>query len=346
MPSLPGVVLSLEKMNRLVDHAAEDMTVTVEAGMTFAELAKILAAKNQRLPIDVREPEKATLGGLVAVNQAGPRQFGYGTIRDYLLGFTAVDGEGTIFHGGGRVVKNAAGYNINRLMAGSLGTLGIVTQLTFMVRPLPEKTAVVVCDVPKLNNAEKLLAELNTSQVRPVAIDLVHRNLNRPPCLILVFEGTAAEVRWMLDSLQSEWDTAKGLSLKIVGEEIVLTGIEGLGDSHSDVRISVRPSQIVELMIALRERYPDSYLQSHAGSGIVLMESSWGRAEGPSYYRQVRELADTFRGKTTVLNYPEGTELSQDDIWGPPGEGVSVMQAIKERFDPQNILNPGRFIFE
>ena len=166
-------MLSLEKMNRLVDHAADDMTVTVEAGMTFAELSKILAAKNQRLPIDVREPEKATLGGLVAVNQAGPRQFGYGTISDYLLGFTAVDGEGTIFHGGGRVVKNAAGYNMNRLMAGSLGTLGILTQLTFMVRPLPELSAIAACELPDLETAEKLLADLNKSQVRPVAIEFV-----------------------------------------------------------------------------------------------------------------------------------------------------------------------------
>jgi glycolate oxidase FAD binding subunit len=221
-------------MTRLVDHAADDMTVTVEAGMTFAELSKILAAKKQRLPIDVSQPEKATLGGLVAVNQAGPRQFGYGTIRDYLLGFTAVDGEGTIFQGGGRVVKNAVGYNMARLMAGSLGTLGILTQLTFMVRPLPEFSAIVACDLPDLETAEKLLADLNKSQVRPVAVELVlgdsgtgpffggktfftdrfqAENMDLSPSapltrLIVGFEGSAAEVRWMIETLQAVWRAA------------------------------------------------------------------------------------------------------------------------------------------
>jgi glycolate oxidase FAD binding subunit len=112
------------------------------------------------------------------------------------------------------------------------------------------------------------------------------------------------------------------------------------------VRIAVRPSQVVELIAALREKYLDSNIQSHAGSGIVLMESSWGRAEGPSYYRQIRSLVESFDGKMTVLAYPEDIELSHHDIWGPPGEGFAVMQSLKDRFDPHNILNPGLFIFE
>jgi glycolate oxidase FAD binding subunit len=333
-------------MNRLIDHAAEDMTVTVEAGMTFAELAKILAAKNQRLPIDVPNPERATIGSLVALDHAGPRQFGYGTIRDYLLGFTAVDGEGTIFQGGGRVVKNAAGYNMNRLMAGSHGTLAILTQLTLMVRPLPELTAVATCELPKLETAEKLLANLNISQARPVAVELVVRGSASPARLFLVFEGPAAEVHWMLETLESQWNAADGLSLTTSTGQDAETQIQSLADFAADVRIAVRPSQVVELIAALREKYPDSNIQSHAGSGIVLMESGWGRAEGPSYYRQLRSLSESFDGKMTVLAYSEDIELSRHDIWGPPGEGFAVMQSLKDRFDPHNILNPGLFIFE
>ena len=117
-----------------------------------------VAAQRQRLPIDVAQPDRATIGGAVALNAAGPRRYAYGTMRDYLLGFTAVDGTGMTFSGGGRVVKNAAGYNMCRLMAGSLGTLGIVTQVTLMVRPLPEASALLVCEVPDFNMAEKLLA--------------------------------------------------------------------------------------------------------------------------------------------------------------------------------------------
>jgi glycolate oxidase FAD binding subunit len=395
----PGVVFSLEKLNRLVDHAAEDMTVTVEAGMTFAELAKILAAKNQRLPIDVPQPEKATLGGLVAVNQAGPRQFGYGTIKDYLLGFTAVDGAGTIFHGGGRVVKNAAGYNMTRLMAGSLGTLGILTQLTFMVRPLPELSAIVACDLPDLETAEKLLADLNRSQVRPVAVELLSRvracthhsgsyaefvrASTHPTTLIVGFEGTAAEVRWMLDTLQAEWNAVGGLSLKTVTDEAAEKLWHWLAGFSADARITVWPSQVVELIAALREKFPGCTVQSHAMSGIVLVKGGRGKAEGGDfyqsgatagssssavihqsdpalldkpavaptdndieYYRQLRATAEAFGGKMTVLRYPDHAELSREDVWGPPPEGFSVMRSLKERFDPHNILNRGRFIFE
>ncbi|MCC6127206.1 MAG: FAD-binding oxidoreductase [Pirellulales bacterium] len=367
----PGIVLSLEKLNRLVDHAADDMTVTVEAGMTFAELSKILAAKNQRLPIDVFQPEKATLGGLVAVNQAGPRQFGYGTIKDYLLGFTAVDGAGTIFHGGGRVVKNAAGYNMTRLMAGSLGTLGILTQLTFMVRPLPEMSAVASCELSNPETAEKLLADLNRSQVRPVAVELVQvlgtgpffgektqfvdklqaENMDLSPSaprtsFYVGFEGTAAEVRWMLDTLQAEWNAVGVSSLKTVTEEAAEKIWHILAGFSADARIAVWPSQVVELIAALREKFPDCSIQSHALSGIVLVEGGRGKAEGGDFYRQLRTTAEAFGGKMTVLRYPDKVELLREDVWGPPPDGFSVMRSLKERFDPHNILNRGRYIFE
>ena len=142
-PTRPGIGLSLAKLNRVIDYPAADLTITVEAGMTIAELTKRLAAQRQRLPIDVPQPDRATVGGAVAVNAAGPRRYAYGTMRDYVLGFTAVDGTGTMFSGGGRVVKNAAGYNMCRLMAGSLGTLGVITQVTLMVRPLPEASVLL-----------------------------------------------------------------------------------------------------------------------------------------------------------------------------------------------------------
>jgi glycolate oxidase FAD binding subunit len=339
-----GVVLSLEKMNRLVDHAADDMTVTAEAGMTFAELTKILAAKNQRLPIDVPQPETATLGGLIAVNQAGPRQFGYGTIRDYFLGYTAVDGEGTIYRGGGRVVKNAAGYNMTRLMAGSFGTLSVLTQVTLMVRPLPEMTAVASCDPPEMETAEKLLAGLNKSQVRPVAVELACAGNGKS--LSVVLEGPTAEVSWMLETLQTEW-TASGIaSAKMESAEAAENALRTLADFAADVRIAVWPSQTVEVIKALQEKFPACRVQSHALCGIVLLESSKGNAENIEYYQQLRSLAESFGGKMTVVKCPEILALSREDIWGPKPDGFAVMHAIKERFDPKNILNPGRFIFE
>jgi glycolate oxidase FAD binding subunit len=359
-----GLILSLEKMNRLIDHAAEDMTVTVEAGMTFAELAKILAAKNQRLPIDVPNVERATLGGLVAVNAAGPRQFGYGTMRDYFLGFTAVDGEGTIFQGGGRVVKNAAGYNMTRLMAGSRGTLCILTQLTLMVRPLPEMTAVASCDLPDLETAEKLLADLNKSQVRPVAVELnvgwvkqsadppMERQdggtalcLSHPTSIDVVLEGPAAEVQWMLETLKGEWESS-GVLLQSSTEQAANAKVQQLAVFSADARIAVWPSQVVELVGTLREKFPGCSIRSHALSGIVMIEGGREKSEGGDFFRQLRSTVESFGGRMTVLKTLASGELSLDDIWGSPPGGIAVMRSIKDRFDPKNILNPGKFIFE
>ena len=137
----PGVALSLAALNRVLEHAADDMTITVEAGITLAELNRHLAVKGQWLPIDAPDPDRASIGGIIASNAFGPRRHGHGTIGDYLIGFRAIDGRGEAYCGGGKVVKNAAGYNLPRLMVGSRGTLGLITQATFMVRPVPACSA-------------------------------------------------------------------------------------------------------------------------------------------------------------------------------------------------------------
>ena len=142
---LPGIGLSLGGLTQIVDYPARDMTITVEAGITMQALAETLAAAGQRFPVDVPNAGQATLGGVVATNWNGPRRFGQGTVRDYVLGVQAVDGRGVGFKGGGRVVKNVAGYDFCKLLTGSLGTLGVITQLTLKLKPIPERLAWLVC---------------------------------------------------------------------------------------------------------------------------------------------------------------------------------------------------------
>src|SRR6185295_8537546 len=141
----PGVGLSLANLKRVVDYPARDMTITVEAGITMAELANTLSAERQWLPIDAPQPGAATLGGVVATASCGPRRYGSGTVRDYVIGISAVDGRGMPFKGGGRVVKNVAGYDFCKLLTGSMGTLGVIAQLTLKIRPMPEQSAFVSC---------------------------------------------------------------------------------------------------------------------------------------------------------------------------------------------------------
>ena len=137
-PSRPGWAVDLRSLNSVIDYPARDMTITVQAGVPIAELRRVLAAENQRLPVDVPHADRATLGGALATNVSGPRRYGSGTLRDYVLGLSTVNDEGQEVKAGGRVVKNVAGYDLCKLHIGALGTLGVITQATLKVRPIPE----------------------------------------------------------------------------------------------------------------------------------------------------------------------------------------------------------------
>jgi glycolate oxidase FAD binding subunit len=367
-------------LDRLIDYPAADMTITVEAGMTMAALNKQLATQRQRLPIDVPRPDRATVGGIVATNTSGPRRYGHGTIRDYVLGIRAVDGRGKVFSGGGRVVKNAAGYNVCRLMVGSLGTLGVMTQVTLMVRPMPQTSALMALPVADLDAADCLLSGLTQTQTLPMAIELVAGPVARalpglqpPPdnhvgWLVVGFEGNRDEVDWMLRRLAQEWKaTAAGQPIT-VSEHPADRLWTALARFPADLQVGVLPSAIGDMISELLDLVPGCSIQAHAGNGILEVKvpglplsctaaarGGEGRGEGaalesPDAFatllrEKLRPAVAAAKGNLVVLAAPEGSELTADDVWGPPSDGIAVMQAIKQQFDPHGILNPGRFIF-
>jgi len=359
MPQQPGVGLSLAALDQVIDHAADDMTITVESGITVRGLAARLDSAGQRLPIDVRAPDRATLGGMVATNQSGPRRYGCGTLRDYVIGFRAVDGRGVSFCGGGRVVKNAAGYDLCKLMVGSLGTLGVLTQVTLMVRPKPETSALVVCEVPNLDTAEQLLGDLVRSQTRPVAIELLagpatHTNPSIGPMLesnvaqlVVGFEGSQAEVDWMVEQLRSEW-TEAGIDSPITVDrrstDLLWQWLAGLS---ANLQINLLPSATVGIVAELLDWFPGCSIQSHAGNGVVRVDLSSFPADRfvETLRERIRPIVTAAGGHCVVLSPPEGVVCSPDDVWGSSGKGAAVMRAIKDRFDPNHLLNPGRLAF-
>ena len=172
-PTRPGIAIDVTGLEQVIDYPARDMTITVQAGITMTKLQEILATENQRLPVDVPQPEKATLGGAIATNASGPRRYGYGTLRDYVIGITVVNDEGQEVKAGGRVVKNVAGYDLCKLYTGSLGTLGIITQVTLKLRPRPEWPVVCHCFCAE-DEIESLSRRLCDSRIRPVCVDLVN----------------------------------------------------------------------------------------------------------------------------------------------------------------------------
>ncbi len=356
-PAEPGLGLSTAALNRIIDHAADDMTITLEAGVTVAQLAEQLAGRRQRLPIDVPLSSRATIGGVVATNTSGPRRFAHGTLRDYVIGIRAVDGEGNAFGGGGRVVKNAAGYDLCKMLIGSLGTLGIVTQVTLMVRPVPETTALVACDVPELAAAERLLAALIHTKTLPVAVELLagpdrgtggvlapirEPNIAR---LIVGFEGAVDEVDWMIGQVCKEWEE-EGIGAPIVVPGDAAGAVwDRLTEAPADVQVHVRPGAAVETIERLLAFDPGCSIHARAGDGVIRATFSPQAPLTASSCGELRSVATPLGGTLVVLSPPEGVELSAGDIWGPPGGGSVVMRALKERFDPQGILNRGRYVF-
>ncbi|HVM97236.1 MAG TPA: FAD-binding oxidoreductase, partial [Candidatus Acidoferrales bacterium] len=172
-PRRYDAALSLRSLRRIVAQEPGDMTVTVEAGCTLAELNSRLSTAGQWLPLDPPCPEHTTVGGLIATDAWGPSRFSQGKVRDLLIGISVVLADGRAVHGGGRVVKNVAGYDLMKLFAGSFGTLGIITEATFKLRPRPELSSVMVCEAANLPEAVEVGLEILGAPLAPQFVSVV-----------------------------------------------------------------------------------------------------------------------------------------------------------------------------
>lgn len=358
----PGIGLSLGRLDQIVDYPARDMTITLGSGVTLKRLADVLAQERQQLPWDVPQADRATLGGIVATNWNGHRRYGLGSVRDYVIGIEAVDGRGMTFHGGGRVVKNVAGYDFCKLLTGSFGTLGVITQLTLKLRPLPERSTFAVARVA-LDDAEKALAALVGSSTTPVAIELLGgpawsdaAGLAGPLAagetrLVVGLEGTAAEVAWMSQQLAREWRSQGVTSLGVVADSEVPALRERIVEfsavaSPLVIKGVMAPSGLVAFARAAREIDPACSLQLHAGNGIAFVRFSQLPAGGltGSLIGRLQPLAAAAHGHVTVLCNPSAAEMTSQSVWDAGGAPVGLMQEVKKQFDPHHILNPGRFV--
>ncbi len=368
-PARPGKNLALSALNRVIDYPARDMTITVEAGITMTALAETLATERQRLPIDAPQADRATLGGVIATNASGPLRFAHGTIRDYVIGITAVDGRGTAFKGGGRVVKNVAGYDFCKLLCGSLGTIGVIAQVTLKVKPVPEQTALLACRIASLDQAERLLAALVNSQTAPAAVEFVAGpGWSDDPALeplvggefghlIVALEGTAPEVEWMQRTLAAEWQTLGNTTHAVAAEQAAglwnrlrdfpSPGPASLGEPALVLKLNVPPSQTAAMIRLLREIAADCSIQAHAGNGIIIARFPSFPAGGISrlVVGRLQPAAQLVGGAAIVLTSANPGELTRQAVWGGAAADVKLMEAVKRQFDPKNLLNPGRFVY-
>jgi glycolate oxidase FAD binding subunit len=355
----PGISLQTTSLNRVIDFPARDMTITVEAGIRIDELARVLATEGQRLPVDAPQAHRATLGGLAATNASASRRFGMGTMRDYVIGVTAVDPSGMMFKAGGRVVKNVAGYDLCKMLVGSQGTLAVMTQLTLKLRPIPESSVLLWATFERLGAIEAALERLVTSAARPVALDVLdvraaeaiaaEAGLSLParrPVLCLGVEGTARETAWQLDVLRKEIGPAGLVEAEVVGETdsaklwFALAEFQVPSDDPLTFRANVLPSRTVEFLQEADRA--GCALQAHAGNGIVvghLPDSVATVGAAREQLARLRECARKGRGNLTIVNC-DAAWKNQLPLMGNFEPAWRLMQKLKRELDPHNILNP------
>ncbi|MEH1937389.1 MAG: FAD-binding oxidoreductase [Nostoc sp.] len=338
------VVISTERINQLIEHAVGDFTVTVEAGMKFSDLQALLAKSRQFLAIDPTAPESATIGGIVATGDTGSLRQRYGSVRDQLLGITFVRADGQVAKAGGRVVKNVAGYDLMKLFTGSYGTLGVISQVTFRLYPLPEASGTVV-----LTGSAEAVSQaadiLRGSALTPVQADLLSTKL--------VSSLGLGQGLGLIARFQSISESVKEQSNRVleVGQKLGLDGaIFADGDEanlwqrlqeriHTTATESVITCKIGVLPTAAVEILTQVELGLiHISSGLGLLQ-----LESKNQVLKIRDRTQAHKGFLTILEAPMAVK-EQIDVWGYTGNALPLMRGIKEQFDSKNILSPGRFV--
>lgn len=354
-PTRLDLLLSTARLNRLVDYQPDDMTVTVEAGMTLAALAALLGERGQVLPLNPPLPERATVGGTVAAAATGSLRAGYGSPRDWVIGLRVLDSSGQEVRGGGQVVKNVAGYDLPKLYTGSFGTLGLITEVTFKVLPRPEATAYCRAALPDAAHVEGLLAALFASPLEPAAVELVHNwsaaadpAAGLPPWSLLVqFLHCNEAVVWQARAFQ-ELAAGVGAAAERLPERTGERLLAELRDLPATVPFLARLATVSNRVAPLAAAAVDAAaphadhvaVWAHAATGQLYVGA--GEAVDPELPRALEALARGAGARCLFPRLPAPLQ-GQVDPWGAPGPEFRLLRGIKEALDPAGIFSPGRF---
>jgi len=366
-PAGADITLSLRRLHRLKQYEPADLTASVEAGLTLAELSDALAQHRQWLPLGAPCPERATVGGAVATNSSGPFRLFYGSARDMVIGIRFATVEGKLVKSGGMVVKNVAGYDMAKLMIGSLGTLAVITDVNFKVFPRPA-TETMLLAFGSLEDALAARSALLKSVLAPLALDLLDAS-----CAALVADAARLQfpqgefllavayggVERVIERSRGEV-AALGQSARARDSQTLASDAEqrfwravcdlpaSLDAANPDslrLKLSSTLAAMQPLLTSalgpLRPKGTEVALVARAGSGISYLYARGGDLR--AFCRAVQELAAKFDAHAVVEFAPAAIK-AQLDVWGPRRDDFPVMQKLKQAFDPNGILNPGRFL--
>ena len=350
-PERLDVLLRTRRLDRIVEHAPSDQIVVVEAGVTLAALGRALASAGQRLALDPPLPERATVGGVVAANAFGPRRARYGSARDLIIGISIVRADGVRASAGGKVVKNVAGFDLPKLMVGSLGTLGLIATATFRLHPIPEDTSTLRSPGLRAADVVALVARVRQAQLEPDSVAAFRTGPDRFD-LAVRFEGFSRGVA----EQRERFAALVGKELRVACDALDRAAAEALWSRHDGVR---RHGTFRSKVAALPTRFDEierKVLAPLAGA-LESPECVWYPTLGlgflggdavsaPAVAASVRSGRNTVAeggGTLVVLAAPDAVRAATD-VWGPAPAAVSLMRGVKSRLDPERRLAPGRFV--
>ena len=344
-PLSADVILSTARLNRVLEHAWADLTVSVEAGCTIAKLQETLAKHGQRLALDALWPEKATVGGVLSTNESGALRLRFGSLRDLVIGVTVALADGTLASSGGKVVKNVAGYDLPKLVAGAFGTLAVITRAIFRLHPLPRGTRTISCMASDTAESQRLVLAIQNSKLAHSALQICW-GAGIQPRVDVLFEGTeaglAAQVQQAKIMIGAATIGDAGRDVWDLRQEICSVGKSG--GEFAVAKFATLPAELAEPleMIAglCRGELRWSIVVQAPGIGWVRLK---GAAVGiDSVLRQLRANLEGRGGSLVLAHRTAGA--SGFDAWGSAGDALPLMSAVKRQFDPHGTLNPGRFV--
>jgi glycolate oxidase FAD binding subunit len=376
-PEPPSAMLSLERLNAVHHYDPGDLTIGVGAGLKLSELQRVLAERGQFLPIDPMLPQQATIGGVLAANAYGPLRSGFGGVRDFCIGIEFVTSTGDIAHGGGRVVKNVAGYDMMKLLIGSYGTLAVITSANFKVFPRPQRTYSFIARFQKLEDVMGYRRRLRASLggafmamevISPRAHEYLQDHVARDPDDYSPTAPIKPIEHWSLALRVSGSDQVIARYRRELQSEDVLEVPDDrmLWQRLSDFEVAVhqrhRNAMVLYVNTPLAEMQKVLQAANDVAPEYTMLSATIGRAAtgnlevcfmplavDPPSAVAFANAASAFRGRLSpnvsvvAARCPEESK-ERFDVWGSTPTDLSLMRAVKATLDPHNILNRGRFI--
>ena len=366
VPSRVDLVLGTQRLSRLLFHEPQELVASAEAGMTLAAFQEELARAGQYVPLESPAPERATLGGILACNAAGPSRLAHGTPRDWLIGIRVAHPGGTVTKAGARVVKNVTGYDMNKLYTGSLGTLGLIGAAIFKVTPLPAEEVTILASYDSASQALESAAEVLRARFMPNALHVVTAPaLARLPtpgggwrgeaAVACRMAGRKAAVQRKLDDAAAALGDGSPVRLETLSREkgaplwqgIIDLGWVGPDTPELAARINALPSRVGDLVTHLLDIGSGGSIGVLADPGYGQVRICWWPGEETageaSPLEALGQAARSAGGHMVVERCPLEIKAGLD-VWGEDPGGLDIMRRVKAELDPLGIMNPGRFI--